>query len=115
MTYSRLTDCWVGGSYLPSVKLHLSQPDEEGVLHGDAPSSASIRKSDTTNPTRLFNQATRDAADLCLCQLCASFVTASARQMLERRASLSSCCCYATTENQFQLLCPFTEVEVFLT
>lgn len=69
----------------------------------------------STNPTRLFNQATHDAADLCLCQLCASFVTASARQIRERRASLSSCCCYATPENQFQLLCPLTEVEVFLT
>lgn len=26
---------------LPSVKLHLSQPAEEGVLHGETPSSAS--------------------------------------------------------------------------
>ncbi len=30
--------------YLPSVKLHLSQPEEEGVLHGDTPSSASETK-----------------------------------------------------------------------
>lgn len=52
MRYSRLADCWVGGSYLPSVKLHLSQPEEEGVLHGDAPSSASIRKSDIHKPNK---------------------------------------------------------------
>lgn len=50
MRRSKFTDWWVCCSDLPSVKLHLSQPEEGGVLHGDTPSSASIKKIDTHKP-----------------------------------------------------------------
>lgn len=33
--------------HLPSVKPHRSQPLEEGVLHGEAPSSASVKRRDS--------------------------------------------------------------------
>lgn len=38
MRYSKFTDR-ADVFHLPSVKLHLSQPEEEGVLHGETPSS----------------------------------------------------------------------------
>lgn len=40
----RLTEPWC--VRLPSVKPHRSQPLEEGVLHGEAPSSASVKSRD---------------------------------------------------------------------
>ena len=68
--------------HAPSVKLHLSQPEEEGVVHGETPSSPSKIKTFTIKPVALyfvsfFTQSFRQHYQttlmqlICICACCA--------------------------------------------